>query len=283
MSSFYGQLREWRRLLPLLLLRRSGLLSNTTCRHLRTGMPSYCRSFTLRFNSTTRENGFFIIKFKLIKRVVWRLTRINLFNGLRLLHIPQCQHLHREVTMNTTFYLKKRYMFVTKVRRRVWLRRKAKFEYTNYFNLISYWTADYRFFKKQISFTFNYQLSKVTSVIQNLSFFRNEYHATGFHSEFVYSAPITRQNLVYINKLGYSRSTFWLKDHSILQTFASYFDYKEVERIPKQVYSENFMIKSHSFAQNVLYDEGDLDNFYFTSVVGSLFGSFFVLHTQTLV
>ena len=135
-------------------------------------------------------------------------------------------------------------MFVTKVRRRVWLRRKAKFEYTNYFNLISYWTADYRFFKKQISFTFNYQLSKVTSVIQNLSFFRNEYHATGFHSEFVYSAPITRQNLVYINKLGYSRSTFWLKDHSILQTFASYFDYKEVERIPKQVYSENFMIKS---------------------------------------
>jgi len=174
-------------------------------------------------------------------------------------------------------------MFVTKVRRRVWLRRKSKFEYVNYFNLISYWTADYRFFKKQTSFTFNYQLSKTNNVIQNLSFFRHEYPALGFHSEFVYSAPITKQSLVYINKVGYSKSSFWLKNHSVLQTFASFFGYKELERIPKQLYAENFMIKSHNFAESLLYSEDDLENFNLSNITDSLFESFFVVYTQTIL
>jgi len=215
--------------------------------------------------------------------MVQRFTYVNSLNDLRSVTAPHCQHLHREITMNTTFYLKKRYMFVTKVRRRVWLRRKSKFEYVNYFNLLSYWTADYRFFRKQASFTFNYQLSRATNVIQNLCFLRNEYPALGFHSEYAYSAPVTKSSLIYIGRLGYNKSSFWLKDHSTLQTFASFFNYEGLERIDKLIYAENFMIKGCNSAQNLLYDTTDLNDLDLTSIIESLFSSLFCLYMQVLL
>lgn len=215
--------------------------------------------------------------------MIQRFTYVNSLNVLRSAVVPHCQHLHREVTMNTTFYLKKRYMFITKVRRRAWLRRKSKFEYMTYFNLLAYWASDYRFARKQTSFTFNYRLSKATSVIQNLSFLRNEYPALGFDSEYVYSAPITKISLAYIGRQGYNKSAFWLKNHSSLQTFASFFNYKELERIDKQIYAENFMIKGCSYAQNVLYDASDFDDINLTHVLDSLFSTLFYLYLQVLL
>jgi hypothetical protein len=156
--------------------------------------------------------------------MVRRLSFINNFNNVRTFTFAKQSHSHTDVCMNTVFYLRKPFKFISKHTRRSWKRRKHRFEYILYLNILSLWSAEYSFFKKSIKFTYSYCIYKTSLLVYNLAGLRGTISTLANNSEKAYLTTLPKIVVRYFTLSQMNIYKFWLNPVNTLLVFSSFYN-----------------------------------------------------------
>ena len=115
------------------------------------------------------------------------------------------------------------FRFITKHTRRSWKRRKHAFEYILYVNVLSFWSCEYMFFKKNIRFNYNYCIDKSSLLVYNLANLRGTVSSLAKNSENSYLAVLPKTIVNYFSSSNMSLYRYWLKPVNTLLVFSSFY------------------------------------------------------------
>lgn len=155
--------------------------------------------------------------------MVRRLSFINSFNSVRTFTFTSQSSSHTDVCMNTVFYLRKPFRFISKHTRRSWKRRKHRFEYVLYLNILSLWSAEYAFFKKSIKFTYSYCIYKTSLLVYNLAGLRGTISALANNSEKAYLITLPKAVICYFTLSQINIYKYWINPINTLLVFSSFY------------------------------------------------------------
>jgi len=155
--------------------------------------------------------------------MIRRLSFINNFNHIRTFTFDMQSHSHTDVCMNTVFYLRKPFKFVSKHTRRSWKRRKHRFEYVLYLNILSLWSSEYAFFKKNIKFTYSYCIYKTSLLVYNLASLRGTISTLANNSEKAYLTTLPKSVIYYFTMSQINIYKYWNNPVNTLLVFSSFY------------------------------------------------------------
>lgn len=155
--------------------------------------------------------------------MVRRLSFINNFNYIRTFTFDTQSHSHTDVCMNTVFYLRKPFKFISKHTRRSWKRRKHRFEYVLYLNILSLWSAEYTFFKKSVKFTYSYCIYKTSLLVYNLASLRGTISTSANNSEKAYLVTLPKAVVCYFTMSQINIYKYWNNPVNTLLVFSSFY------------------------------------------------------------
>lgn len=157
-----------------------------------------------------------------------------------------------DVCMNTVFYLRRHYKFTTKHMRRIWKRRKHHFEYILYLNVLSQWSAEYAFFRKNIKFTYSYCICKTSLLAYNLAGLRDAIFASATNSERAYLTSLPKTLVRYFTSSQIGTYFYWTGPVNTLLVFSSFYQNAQVPNMrkicamsPSYVYSPSALAAYH--------------------------------------